>query len=75
VNALPQPEGNFRPDPVDVFRERCEARALLVECCELSLHDAVDGLQADAERDGLVDMIGQDAVQGLLAAAFGERPL
>ena len=38
-----------RPDPLDVFRERAEARAYLVEIGDLSLHDAVDGLQANAD--------------------------
>jgi hypothetical protein len=37
---------------------------------ELSLHDAVDVLQADAVRDGLVAEIGQDAVQAIMAKAF-----
>lgn len=64
-----------RPDPVDVFRERASARSWLVRFGVLDLRDAIDGLQADAERDGLVDLIGQDCVQEILAAAFAEsRP-
>jgi hypothetical protein len=59
------------PDPLDVFRERCEARAYLVEVGEFALHDAVDGLQADAEFDGLVDQFGQAAIQEIMSAAFG----
>jgi hypothetical protein len=55
---------------VDVFRARAEARALLVQLGELGLHDAVDVLQSDAERDGLVDALGQDALQQILATAF-----
>ena len=39
---------------VDVFRERCEARSILVDACLL---EAVDVLQADAERTGLLDDI------------------
>jgi hypothetical protein len=58
----------------DVFRERCEARAVLVEACLFDLQDAVDGLQADAERTGLVDKLGQDAVQKMLANAFAIVP-
>jgi hypothetical protein len=58
-----------RPDPVEVFRERAEARAYLVECGELSLHDAVDQLQSDAERDGL----DPDTAQALMAEAFAVR--
>lgn len=56
--------------PIQAFRARCEARALLVAFGELDLHDAVDKLQADAVRDGLVDEIGQDAVQAMMAEAF-----
>ena len=35
-----------------------------------SLPEAVDQLQYDAKRDGLVDRIGQDGVQQIMAAAF-----
>jgi hypothetical protein len=59
-----------KPDPVAVFRARCEARAMLVAVGMLGLHEAIDELQRDAKRDGLVERIGQDGVQGLLAAAF-----
>jgi hypothetical protein len=55
---------------IDVFRERCEARAMLYAAGELGLHEAVDQLQVDAERTGLVDEIGQDAVQAIMADAF-----
>jgi hypothetical protein len=58
---------------VDVFRERAEARAILVESCLFDLQEAVDGLQADAERTGLVDELGQELVQKMLADAFA-RP-
>jgi len=34
------------------------------------VHDAVDQLQADAVRDGLIKQIGQDAVQQIMADAF-----
>jgi hypothetical protein len=53
-----------------VFRARCEARALLFATGELDLHEAVDGLQFDAVANGLVDEIGQDAVQRIMADAF-----
>jgi hypothetical protein len=59
------------PDPLDVFRERCEARAYLVSIGDLELCDAVDGLQADAEFDGLIDQFGQEAIQQIMAIAFG----
>lgn len=59
-------------DPLDCFRLRCEARAYLVAAGELMLHEAVDGLQADAERDGLVRDIGPDQIQAIMATAFQE---
>jgi hypothetical protein len=36
----------------------------------MSLHEAVDELQARAELDGLVVLVGQDAVQAMMSAAF-----
>jgi hypothetical protein len=60
-------------DPCEVFRARCEARALLYVAGELDLHEAVDVLQAHAIASGLVPQIGQDAVQAIMAAAF--RPV
>jgi len=57
-------------DPVEAFRARCEARAMLVDVGMLDLHEAVDELQADAAASGLVGTIGQDATQQIMAAAF-----
>jgi hypothetical protein len=57
-------------DPIAVFRPRCEARALLYGAGEFDLHEAVDKLQVDAVRDGLVGSIEQDAVQAIIADAF-----
>lgn len=59
------------PAPADVFRLRTAARAILWQCCEFDLHEAVDVLRAAAETSGLVDAIGQDAVQAIMAEAFG----
>jgi hypothetical protein len=59
-----------RPDPLAAFRARSEARAILWAVGELDLHEAVDVLQATAERDGLVDQLGQDEVQAIIAEAF-----
>jgi hypothetical protein len=59
-----------RIDPVDVFLERAEARAYLWSIGDLDLHEAVDVLQGDPERDGLVERIGQDGVQEIIPAAF-----
>jgi hypothetical protein len=57
----------------EIFRERAGARAILVEACVYDLHEAVDLLQVDAERTGLVDMVGQEVVQAIIAEAFA-RP-
>jgi len=69
MNA-PLRHSQIRVDPFMAFKARAEARALLWKCCELDLHEAVDVLQADAVRDGLVDALGQDTVQRVLADAF-----
>jgi hypothetical protein len=55
---------------LDAFVERTEARAYLWWIGELTLHEAVDVLQADAERDGLIEQIGQDQIQKILAECF-----
>jgi hypothetical protein len=57
-------------DPLDVFCERATARGYLWAIGEFDLHEAVDTLQTDAARDGLVERIGQDAVQAILSDAF-----
>ena len=62
------------PDRIAVFRERCEARAQLVEAGELDLHEAVDELQVDAARTGLIHDHGQDFIQHVLASAFQAVP-
>jgi hypothetical protein len=61
---------NITIDPVAVFVARAEARAMLYAAGVLDLHEAVDKLQADAERDGLVASIGQDEVQRIITEAF-----
>jgi hypothetical protein len=53
-----------------IFRERCSARAILCEACVYDLHEAIDVLQEDAERTGLVDMLGQDVLQAIITEAF-----
>jgi hypothetical protein len=62
------PLGN--PAPIDVLELRAWARAYLWSIGELTRREAVDVLQHDAERDGLVEQIGQDGVQQILADAF-----
>ena len=63
-------EEEVRADPVEVFRPRCHSRAKLWHDGEIDLHSAVDELQHAAEASGLIDAIGQDAVQGLMVEAF-----
>jgi hypothetical protein len=59
-----------RVTPLAVFRLRCEARAMLHQVGVLDLHEAVDVLQEYAARSGLVDMIGDEEVQGIMSDAF-----
>jgi hypothetical protein len=56
--------------PLEVFIWRCQARASLVASNMMELQSAVDGLQLAAERTGLVDELGQDGVQKIMADAF-----
>jgi hypothetical protein len=56
--------------PLLCFVARAEARALLFRCCEFSLHEAVDPLRQAALDDGLIDEVGEDAIQHILANAF-----
>ena len=59
-----------KPPPLDVFRERAEARALLVANGLLDLQTAVDGMQETAAAQGLVEQCGQDKIQQILSEAF-----
>src|SRR4051812_1065354 len=58
------------PGSAEVFVARTEARARLVREGDLDLHEGVDVLQAAAVRTGLVNAIGQDAVQAIMCEAF-----
>ena len=74
ANAAESRKSEVSPEPTTkatIFKERCEARAILFATGEYDLHDAVDVLQTAAEASGLVDEIGQDAVQTIMAEAFG----
>ena len=55
---------------IEIFRLRCEARAYLYACRQLTLTAAVDALQEMAVRDGLIVTFGQDAIQAILAKEF-----
>jgi hypothetical protein len=70
--AAARADSAVRPSALEVFTARAEARALLWQAGEFDLHQAVDELQAAAERDGLVAQLGQDAVQKIVADAFGK---
>jgi hypothetical protein len=69
MNA-PLYHSEIRIDPLTVFKARAEARALLWKCCEIDLYEAVDILQYAAKRAGLIDQLGQDRVQKIIADAF-----
>jgi hypothetical protein len=58
-------------DLVEAFTLRASAQAYLYAIGEISLHDAVDELQEDAEASGLIPEIGQDAIQQVMAEAVG----
>jgi hypothetical protein len=72
--VLAQPVSAAKADPREVFQLRCWARAYLYAAGELELPEAVDALQAAAEAYGLVDELGQDAVQAIIASAFAKVP-
>jgi hypothetical protein len=58
------------PNLITVFKERCEARALMVGAGMLDLIEAVDGLQEIALKQGLVQYHGQDRIQQIMSDAF-----
>jgi AAA domain/IclR helix-turn-helix domain len=58
--------------PIDIFTLRCRARADLYAASVFGLDEAVDVLQADAERIGVVDKHGQDEIQRIMNSAFAE---
>src|SRR5262245_24937136 len=68
--TAPVRKQDVRIDPIAVLTARAEARAILWASGQMDLHTAVDELWRDAERDGLVDKLGADKLQQLLADAF-----
>jgi hypothetical protein len=56
--------------PISVFRERAEARAMLVANGLMDLHTAVDQLQESAVAQGLIAQYGQDEIQRILSESF-----
>lgn len=57
-------------DLLETFKLRTNVRGYLWAIGEYHLHEAVDVLQFDAERDGLIKELGQDAIQAILAHVF-----
>jgi hypothetical protein len=55
---------------IDALEIRAQTRAYLWWVYAMAIDEAVDELQAYAERSGLIGMIDQDAVQAILAAPF-----
>jgi hypothetical protein len=58
------------PDLPEFFAGLCETRARFVADGALMVCEAADELQAIAKLSGLVDRIGQDAVQDIMHRAF-----
>lgn len=56
------------PAPFETFRLMCWANSYLVSCGHKSLSEAADRLQDFAEANGVVDELGQDCVQEVMAA-------
>jgi hypothetical protein len=69
------------PIPVNVvavearFADLCDNRALLYIEGVLTLHEAVDECHGYAALSGLIDRVGQDSVQHLMAMAFAATDL
>ena len=68
-----QPTIEVAASTLDVFALRCWARAKLVEHGMMFLQEAVDGLQDLAISTDLVEFVGQDAIQAIMAKAFEPR--
>jgi hypothetical protein len=62
-----------KASPIEIFRERCEARATLVANGLMTLQDAVDGLQESAAAQGLLKRYGQDEIQQILGEAWWQQ--
>src|SRR3982074_2743815 len=57
----------------DAFGLRCWVRGYLEKSGMMPLQEAVDGLQDFAISTALVEFVGQDAVQAIVAEAFQHR--
>jgi hypothetical protein len=59
-----------KASPIEIFRERCEARAMLVANGYLDFQITIDELQEVAVSQRLVATHGQDEIQQILAESF-----
>ncbi|WFU28347.1 hypothetical protein QA649_19655 [Bradyrhizobium sp. CB1717] len=64
---------HYQERQLAVFAERCGTLAERVAAGQLRLIDAADMLQSAAEISGLVEMVGDDRVQEIMASAFTGR--
>jgi hypothetical protein len=64
------PKSAPAPSALETFIARCEAHARRYAAGEIELLDAVDALQNYATAFGLVDELGQDEAQRIIADAF-----
>jgi hypothetical protein len=69
-NDAPRECAAVRADLLETFKLRANVRGYLWAIGEYHLQEAADVLQFDAERDGLVKELGQNAVQTILAYVF-----
>ena len=69
--TVPDPEPLYnKEERLERWLNRCYAKAALWQLGDLTLPQAVGDLQAQAVRWGLVDWLGQDAVQAHMAQYF-----
>jgi hypothetical protein len=68
--AIDHHQSAKKASPIEVFRERCEARATLCANGVMPLIEAVDGLQEAAAAQGLLKRYGQDEIQQIMAESF-----
>jgi hypothetical protein len=59
-----------KASPIEIFRERAEARCLLIHNGLMDWHTGIDELQEAAVAQGLVATHGQDEIQWILSEAF-----
>jgi hypothetical protein len=73
-NTNPQRQFQASNSQLDLFAVRCSELADRVVAGRLGFINAVDMAYSAAEWSGLVEMVGDDAVQKVMAAAFMRVP-